>query len=252
MKTIVRYLALLVFTAPCFSAIGQTGKADRFRQGTSRTSLQKTSPAQEQGAGLTNGEITGGLKEALVSGAKSAAGRLSQPDGYFRNMAVKILLPPEAEKVEQTLRSIGMGSLVDEAVLAMNRAAENAAKQAAPIFVDAISGISIQDGIGILRGGNTAATQFLRNRTTVALTASFQPVIEQSLGQVGATRIWETVFTTYNQLPLIREKVNPDLSGYVTAKALDGLFKMIAEEELKIRTNPVARGSELLQRVFGR
>lgn len=256
MHILIRCLGLLMLSVFFVPAFGQIKKSDRFQQSPSGTTLQpqRTTPASSSGlgAGLSNNEIAGGLKEALVSGAKNAAGKLSATDGYFRNMAVKILLPPEAQQVEQTLRSIGMGSLVDDAVLAMNRAAEDAAKKAAPIFVDAITGMSIQDGIGILRGGNTAATQFLQNRTTNALTSAFKPVIQNSLNQVGATRIWETVFTTYNQLPLIREKVNPDLSGYVTQRALDGLFKSIADEELKIRTNPVSRGTELLQKVFGR
>jgi len=203
------------------------------------------------GKNLSNSDIASGLKEALKIGAQNASRQLSAKDGFFRNAAIKILLPKEAQQVETTLRSLGMGSLVDQAVLAMNRAAEDAAQKAAPIFINAITGITIQDGLSILRGGNNAATQYLRGKTSVTLTNAFRPVIQSSLGKVGATRIWETVFKTYNQLPLIREKVNPDLTGYVTGKALDGLFTTIGAEELKIRTNPAARVTSLLQQVFG-
>jgi hypothetical protein len=146
---------------------------------------------------------------------------------------------------------MGMGSLVDEAILSMNRAAEDAAKKLVPIFVNAITSMSIRDGLSVLQGGNNAATQYLRGRTTQDLTNAFRPVIQTSLEKVGATQIWQTVFTTYNRLPLISGKVNPDLTAYVTERALDGLFKMIADEELKIRTNPAARISDILQRVFG-
>lgn len=201
--------------------------------------------------GLSNSEIGSGLKQALEIGANAATQRLSQKDGFFKNAAVKILMPPEAQQVAATLRSLGMGSVVDDAVLAMNRAAEDAASKAAPIFINAIKGMTIQDGIQILRGGNNAATLYLENKTTPALTAAFTPVITQSLGKTGATKIWKTVFDTYNQIPFITQKVNPDLSGYVTQQALKGVFKGIASEELKIRTDPAAQVTSLLQKVFG-
>jgi hypothetical protein len=198
---------------------------------------------------LSNTDIASGLKEALSIGAKNASGKLSMTDGFFRNAAVKILLPKEAQKVESTLRSIGMGSLVDKAILSMNRAAEDAAKQAAPIFINAITSITIQDGLNILRGGNNAATNYLKGRTTGALTTAFSPVIQKSLNKVGAPELWKTVFSTYNRVS--RNKVNPDLPGYVTERALSGLFVSIADEEAKIRTNPAAQVTSLLQRVFG-
>jgi len=201
-------------------------------------------------SGLSNADISSGLKQALEIGAKQASQQLSQKDGFFKNAAVKILMPPEAQKVAETLRSIGMGSLVDDAILKMNRAAEDAAVKAAPIFVNAIKGITIQDGVQILRGGNNAATLYLESKTSSALTAAFAPVIQQSLDKVGATKIWKTVFQTYNQVPFV-QKVNPDLVSYVTQQSLKGVFTEIAAEELKIRTNPASRITSLLQKVFG-
>lgn len=160
-------------------------------------------------------------------------------------------MPPEVRQVEQTLRSIGMGSEVDKAILAMNRAAEDAAKKAAPIFVDAIRTITINDGLSILRGGNGAATNYLKGRTTQQLTNAFRPVIENSLNKVNATKYWTQVFTIYNRLPTTRNKVNSDLTGYVTERALSGLFVTVEQEENKIRQNPSARVTDLLRKVFG-
>lgn len=203
------------------------------------------------GGSLSNSEIVAGLKQALEIGAKNAGGKLSIANGYFGNQVLKILLPPEAKKVESTLRSIGMGAEVDKAILAMNRAAEDAASKAAPIFVNAIKGMSVQDGMGILKGGNGAATNFLKSRTSTQLTNAFRPVIENSLNKVNATKHWATVFTIYNKLPTTRNKINPDLAGHVTDKALAGLFVTVAEEENKIRQNPAARVTDLLKKVFG-
>src|SRR5690606_13396009 len=200
---------------------------------------------------LSNSDIASGLKEALKVGAQNAGKRLSANNGYFGNSLIKILLPPEARQVENTLRSIGMGSVVDKAILSMNRAAEDAASKAAPIFINAITSMSIQDGLNILTGGNNAATLFLKARTTAALTQAFHPVIQNSLNKVGAPELWRTVFSTYNSLPLAQNKVNHDLTGYVTEKALSGLFTTIADEEAKIRNNPAARASDILQKVFG-
>lgn len=201
------------------------------------------------GAGLSNTDIASGLKEALKIGAQNASKQLSAPGGYLQNAAIKILLPPEAQKVEQTLRSMGMGSIVDKAIVSMNRAAEDAAVKAAPIFIDAITSISIQDGLNILRAGNFGATNYLKGKTTGALTAAFSPVIKQSLDKVGAPTLWNKVFSTYNKLS--PTKVNPDLSGYVTERALSGLFTTIGNEESKIRSNPAAQVTGLLQKVFG-
>jgi hypothetical protein len=200
---------------------------------------------------LSNTEIVSGLKEALQVGAKNASGRLSVENGFFGNALIKILLPPEARKVEAALRNIGMGQLVDKTILSMNRAAEDAAGKAVPVFVNAITSMSIQDGLNILRGGNGAATNYLRNTTTAALTTAFRPVIQSSLNKLNVGTYWNQVFSTYNRLPLTGSKVNPDLTAYVTERALAGLFQTIAEEENKIRTNPGARVSDLLKKVFG-
>jgi hypothetical protein len=199
-------------------------------------------------SGLSTDEVAAGLKEALSKGAELSAAKLSALDGYFANAAIKILMPEEAKKVEQKLRSFGFGKQVDQAILSMNRAAEDAAKSATPIFVNAIKQMSIQDAMGILKGGDFAATEFLKGKTTTALTEAFRPVIETSLEKVDATKYWNTVFTTYNQFS--KEKVNTDLAAFVTEKALAGIFYQVAQEEQKIRKDPLARTSDLLKKVF--
>lgn len=200
---------------------------------------------------LTNSEIVAGLKQALEVGSNNAGNQLSSINGYFGNQLIKILMPPEAQKVESTLRSIGMGAEVDKAIMAMNRAAEDAAKKAAPIFINSIKSMSIQDGVSILKGGNGAATNYLKGRTTQELTNAFRPVIQNSLAKVDATKYWASVFTIYNRLPTTRNKINPDLTGYVTERALNGLFVTVEQEENKIRQNPAARVTDLLKKVFG-
>lgn len=201
--------------------------------------------------GLTQSEITSGLKEALQVGTRNATSKVSAVNGFFGNQLIKVLLPPEARKVETTLRSLGMGAQVDRAILSMNRAAEDASAKAVPIFTNAITGMSIQDGISILRGSNDAATQYLKGNTSAQLTSAFRPVIQSSLNKVNATRYWTEIVTIYNRLPTTRQKVNTDLTGYVTERALNGIFVNVAEEELKIRTNPAARITDILKKVFG-
>jgi hypothetical protein len=159
-------------------------------------------------------------------------------------------MPEEAKKVESKLRTMGMGKQVDNAILSMNRAAEDAAKEVAPIFLSAIKGITIQDGVGILKGGDFAATNYLKERTTASLTESFRPVIENSLKKVDATKYWNTLFTNYNRFS--SEKVNPDLVAYVTEKALAGIFYQVGLEEQQIRKDPLARTSDILKKVFGK
>jgi hypothetical protein len=200
------------------------------------------------GKGLSSEEIIGGLKEALTQGANNGTNKLSLADGFFKDAALKILMPTEAQKVEQKLRSIGMGKQVDNAILSMNRAAEDAAKSAAPIFINAIKGITIQDGLSILRGGDFAATNFLKEKTVMQLTEAFRPVIEQSLQKVNATKYCKTLFTTYNTFS--KEPVNTDLTAYVTEKAMAGIFLQVGLEEQKIRKDPFARTSDILKKVF--
>ena len=204
-----------------------------------------------KGGSLSNDEIIAGLKEALSVGAQNSSTKLSTVDGFFANAAIKVLMPEEAKKVESTLRSAGMGKLVDDAILSMNRAAEEASKSAAPIFVDAIKSMSLQDGMSILKGSDTAATSYLKGKTLPALTTAFRPVIESALEKTNATKYWKTVFDTYNKLPTTFKKINTDLSAYVTERALGGLFFQVAAEEQKIRKDPAARVTETLKKVFG-
>jgi len=214
---------------------------------TSRTEAQVLKNLLGGDKGSDN--IAAGLKEALSIGAEAAAKNLSSVDGYFANAAVKILMPDEAKKVEEKLRAIGLGKQVDDAILSMNRAAEDAAKSATPIFVNAIRQMSIQDAASILKGGDDAATGYLKSKTTSQLTEAFRPVIEKSLEKVDATKYWNAVFSAYNKVSL--KKVNPDLGAYVTEKALSGIFYQVAQEELKIRKDPLARTTDLLKSVFG-
>jgi len=194
-------------------------------------------------------QIAAGLKEALTIGTQNSASRLSAVNGFFANAALKILMPPQAQKVESTLRNVGLGSVVDKAILSMNRGAEEAAKSATPIFVNAIKQMSITDAIGILRGGDFAATNYFKEKTTAALTSAFQPVITSSLKKVDATKYWGDVFTVYNRFS--KEPVNTDLSAYVTQRAIDGIFHEVSLEEQKIRKDPAARVTDLLKTVFG-
>ena len=201
-------------------------------------------------SGLSNTDIISGLKEALRVGADSSIKRVSKVDGFFGNAAIKILMPPEAQKVENTMRSMGMGSMVDKAILSMNRAAEDASKGVGDIFWNSIKGMSITDGVSILQGSDTAATGYLRKNTTAQLTVKFRPTIDSSLKKVDATKYWKDVFSYYNQLPFVKP-VNTDLVGYVTDKALYGLFYNIALEEKKIRKDPAAQVTGILKKVFG-
>ncbi len=199
---------------------------------------------------LSTSTITNGLKEALQKGTERGVVKLSSADGFFKDAAIKILMPEEAKKVEQKLRSIGLGKQVDNAILSMNRAAEDASKSAAPVFIHAIKQMSIQDAAGILKGGDFAATSYLQDKTSNNLSEAFRPVIEQSLAKVNATKYWNNIFTTYNQFS--SQKVNTDLSAYVTEKALTGIFHEIGLQEQKIRKDPAAQTTELLKKVFGK
>jgi hypothetical protein len=199
---------------------------------------------------LSEDEVASGLKEALTRGVEIGVAQLSKPDGYFKDLSIKIPLPPEAKNVEEKLRSLGQGKKVDDAIESINRAAEDAANGAKDIFVTAIKNMSLTDAMGILKGEKNAATQFLAKATRASLFEKFKPVIKTSLDKVGATKNWNTVFTTYNKLPMVK-KVNPDLDEYATNKAIDGLFVQVEKQEREIRDNPAARVSDLLKKVFG-
>jgi len=199
----------------------------------------------------TNGnlDISNGLKEALNNGISKQVVKLTATDGFFRNEAVKILLPDELRKVDSALRGIGLSSLADEGLKVLNRAAEDAVKEATPIFVNAVTSMSFSDAKNILMGSKDSATLYLRNTTSTDLYAKFNPVIKNSFNKVGADRVWSNIINKYNSIPLVK-KVNPDLTDYTTNKAMDGVFKMIAVEELNIRTKISSRTSDLLKRVF--
>lgn len=195
-------------------------------------------------------EIASGIKQALEIGTSRGADLLSAKDGFMGNLAVKILFPPEAQKVEKTLRSVGMGKLADNVILSLNRAAEDAAKEAKPIFIAAIKQMTITDATNILLGSKDAATNYFERVTTAQLMQKFKPVITTSLAKVGATKHWGNAANQYNKLPLVKP-VNTDLSDYVAQKAIDGMFIQVAQEELKIRDNLGSRSTSLLQKVFG-
>lgn len=199
----------------------------------------------------TNGtlDIAGGLRQALDKGITKQVSKLTQKDGYYKNNLVKILMPEELQKVDKTLRNIGLGSLADEGIKAMNRAAEDAVKEATPIFVNAVKTITFSDAKTILLGNDNAATNYLKSRTNQELYNKFNPVIKNSFGKVGADQIWTNIITTYNTIPFVN-KVNPDLTDYVTNQALKGVYKMIAVEEKEIRNNINSRTTSLLQQVF--
>lgn len=198
---------------------------------------------------LTTSDVVGGLKEALNKGIEKGTTQLSAVDGFFGNAAIKILMPPEAVKVEESLRKAGLGDQVDAAILNMNRAAEDASKTASPIFLNAIKNMSFSDAWAILKGGDNAATNYLQKQTSTELTTAFKPIIELALNKLDATKHWNTIFTNYNKLSF--KKVNPDLTAYVTEKALTGIFYQLGLEEQKIRKDPAARTTDILKNVFG-
>lgn len=202
-----------------------------------------------QTQGIGGVDIAGGLKEALNNGISKQVTKLTTTDGFYRNEAVKILLPEELRKVDAGLRRIGLSSLADEGLKVLNRAAEDAVKEATPIFVDAVRNMTFMDARSILMGNESSATNYLQNSTSTALYGKFNPVIKNSFTKVGADKVWTNIITKYNSIPLVN-KVNPDLTDYVTNQALNGVFKMVAVEEKNIRTNIVSRTSVLLQKVF--
>jgi len=199
--------------------------------------------------GITNEQIAAGLKEALQNGIKNQVTTLAVQDGFYKNEMVKILLPEELQKVDRTLRSIGLSSLADEGLRVLNRAAEDAVGEAIPVFADAITGMTFVDAKNILLGDKNSATLYLKTATSAALYQKFNPIINNSFKKVGADKIWTDLITRYNSLPLTAD-VNPDLTDYVTNEALKGVFTMVAVEEIEIRANVAKRTSDVLKRVF--
>ena len=233
MKPIVTALA---FIFSLYSASAQISLKD----------LVKKKPAS-----FTEEEAGKGIREALEQGVLNAVLNLNRTDGFFGSEFYKLLMPPDAKKIEKTARDLGMGAKVDEAILAINRGAEEAAGLAKPIFLDAIREMTLADAISIVKGDKDAATDYFREKTRVKLVEAFTPSVEQSLEKTNATRYYADIVNTYNKLPTTFKKSNPDLSSYVVEKALDALFDQVAKEEANIRANPAARGSELLKKVFG-
>ena len=199
---------------------------------------------------LSNDDIVKGLKEALQVGTNNSVSSASKTDGFFKNSAIKILFPPEATMMETKLRTIGMGKQCDKFIETLNRGAEDASKSATPIFIDAITQLSIVDGLNILKGNDDAATQFLKAKTSESLKIAFLPIVKKALAKVQITKYWNPLASKYNKIPMV-QKVNPDLDNYVTEKSIEGLFKLIAIEEAKIRKDPLARVSDILKKVFG-
>lgn len=211
--------------------------------------LQQVVNQLPQTTGIGNDEIASGLRQALDFGIDKQVTKLTQTDGFFKNDLVKILLPEELQKVDKALRDIGLSSLADEGLKVLNRAAEDAVKEATPIFVNAVKDITFTDAKNILLGNDDAATQYLTNKTDTALYAKFNPVIKNSFSKVGADEIWSNLINKYNAIPFTNN-VNPDLTDYVTGEALKGVYTMIAVEEKEIRTKIGSRTTDLLRKVF--
>jgi len=205
--------------------------------------------AQQGQRGLSDLQLGSGLQEALRVGTQNAVRLTGRQDGYFRNQAIKILMPKQLQLVEQGLRAVGLGAQVDEFVLSMNRAAERAAPRAGQIFLDAISTMTFDDVRQIMTGGDTAATQYFKTRTSPKLAVAFRPVVDQAMHEVGVTRQYNELVRQYQSIPFA-QSLGFDLTTYVVTKALDGLFRVLGDEERKIRTNPAARVTDLLRQVF--
>jgi Protein of unknown function (DUF4197) len=203
------------------------------------------------GGTVTESDARQGIQEALSQGVTKAILNLNRKDGFFGNSFYKIFLPPDAQKIESTLRKVGLGAQVDKAILQINRAAEDAVGQATPIFVNAIKQMTITDALNIVRGEKNAATNYFREKTRSSLVEAFKPSVQRSLDNLEATRYYTDIVTLYNKLPTTLNKVNPDLTGFVVEKATDALFDQIEKEEVNIRENPVARTTEILKKVFG-
>jgi hypothetical protein len=232
-----KFLVVTLFWVLCgYTSTAQLGKF-----------LDKFSKKSE---GVSEGDIVLGLKEALNVGISNGSAEASKVDGFFKNELIKIAVPPEAQKVAETLRKMGMGDQVDKFTLSLNRAAEDAAKKSKPIFVKAITSMTVPDALGILKGQDDAATQYLKKTTNDDLYKTFFPVVDSTLKLNKATQYYADIVNTYNQIPLVK-KVNPNLKEYATQKTIDGLYVLIAQEEKKIREDPVARVSDILKRVFG-
>ncbi len=237
MKTYIAALIIAVAILPATS-FSQLGKL-------------KNLVSKGTGSGVTENEAGQGIKEALAKGVTTAVLNLNKTDGFFGSNLYKVLLPPDAQKIETTLRKAGMGAQVDKAILAINRGAEDAVGFAKDIFISAIKEMTLTDALNILKGNKDAATQYFKQKTSEKLIAAFTPSVKSSLDKVEATKYYGDIVTTYNNFPTTFKKVNPDLPSYVVGKSVDALFDQVAKEEANIRDNPMARTSEILKKVFG-
>lgn len=247
MKKVITSFYFILASAVLFAQKDSSGNLNGMFKKANSLFGRKTSSGNS--SSLSSSEIVSGLKEALSLGAKKSGDKLSATDGFYKDAAVKILLPKQVQNVESKMKMLGLGKLVDDAELRMNRAAEDASKTAAPIFLDAIKKMTVTDALNILRGADTAATGYLRKTTSTSLTTAFRPIIEESLKKVDAAKYWKDVFSAYNKFT--STPVDTDMNSYVTAKALDGLFYYVAQEEVNIRKNPAARVTDILKSVFG-
>ena len=216
----------------------------------SQSILDKVKKKLNTNSGLTEEEAGSGVKEALNNGISSAVSFLNKPDAFFKSELYKVLLPPDAKKMEKTLRDMGMGKMCDDAIESINRGAEDAVGYATPIFVDAIKQMTVTDALKLVTGGKNSITEFFRSKTSVKLKEAFMPVINKSLEKTNATKYYGDAVTRYNKVPFVK-KMNPDISDYVADRTLYALFERIAVEEANIRSNPAARTSDLLKKVFG-
>lgn len=239
---------ILLFTAAL--TIQSASAQNLINKATNAINSAASGTNSNAGKNLSNDEVVKGLREALTIGSGNAAGSASKTDGFLKNNLIKIPFPKESKIVETKARQIGMGSQVDRFVTTMNRAAEEASKEAKPVFINAIKTMSITDGISILRGGDNAATTFLKGRTSAELTNKFSPIVKRAIQKVQLTKFWKPIITGYNKIPGVKRQ-NPDLDRYVTEKTLEGLFTLLGQEEAKIRKDPVAQVTDLLRRVFG-
>lgn len=253
MKNILILMAIAFTTGNASLAQIDFNKASKNLQKDANKIARQAEDTYKEATGqkkLTNAEVIKGLKEALTVGTNNSTALASKVDGFYGNSKIRIPFPEEAIKVKNTLSDLGMQSQVKKFEETINRAAEEAAKQAAPIFMEAIKGMSIGDGFKILKGADNAATKYLQDKTSAQLKEKFKPVVKNAISKVEVTKYWNPLMTKYNKIPTV-QKVNPDLDEYITLKAMQGLFTLIADEELKIRKDPVARVTDLLKKVFG-
>ena len=252
MKTI-NILAISIASISFLFGIEAIAQTKRTKSSSGRKTTAKVTTTPTNASTITQTQAISGIKQALGNGLNNSINALSVKDGFLGNAAVKILMPKEAQQIEKTLRSIGMGSLCDQFVTSLNRAAESAVKEAAPVFVNSLAQMTVSDAFNILPGTQQdAATSFFKRTTSATLTSKFSPIVESALGKNNVSTYWTQLTSAYNNLPLANNKINTDLNAYVTQKAIDGLFVQVADEEIKIRQNiSGSRNSNILNDVFG-